>query len=87
MKSRISCAFRISLMELTSESWESMWAMAYMSVYYASEYLKGNKVPRLVISPVYAITAKELENVDIKKYGDTYDHPGVARELGWERSL
>jgi hypothetical protein len=36
---------------------------------------------------VYAITAKELENVDIKKYGDTYDHPGVARELGWERSL
>jgi ribose transport system substrate-binding protein len=66
---------------------QSMWAMAYMSVYYASEHLKGNKVPRLVISPVYAITAKELENVDIKKFGDTYDHPGVARELGWERSL
>ncbi len=66
---------------------QSMWLMAYMSVYYASEHLKGNKVPRLVISPVYAITAKELEGVDIKKYGDTYDHPGNARELGWERAL
>ena len=66
---------------------QSMWAMAYMSVYYASEYLKGHKVPRLVISPVYAITAEELKNVDVKKYGDTYDHPGVARKLGWKRSL
>ncbi len=66
---------------------QSMWAMAYMSVFYASEYLKGNKVPRLVISPVYGITDKELKDVDIKKYGDTYDHPGVARKLGWKRSL
>ncbi|UCE54321.1 MAG: sugar ABC transporter substrate-binding protein [Desulfobacterales bacterium] len=66
---------------------QSMWLMAYQSVFYASEYLKGNKVPRLVISPVYAITAKELEKVDIKKYGDTYDHPGNAQKLGWKRSL
>jgi ribose transport system substrate-binding protein len=66
---------------------QSMWAMAYMSAFYASEYLKGNKVPRLVISPVYGITDKELKNVDIKKYGDTYDHPGNATKLGWKRSL
>lgn len=66
---------------------QSMWAMAYMSVFYASEYLKGNKVPRLVVSPVYGITDKELKNVDIKKYGDTYDHPGNATKLGWKRSL
>jgi len=66
---------------------QSMWLMAYQSVYYAREHLKGNKVPRLVISPVYPITAKELENVDIKKYGDTYDHPGNAQKLGWKRAL
>ncbi len=66
---------------------QSMWVMAYQSVYYASEFLKGRKVPRLVISPVYAITAKELEKVDIKKYGDTYDHPGNSQKLGWKRAL
>jgi ribose transport system substrate-binding protein len=66
---------------------QSMWLMAYQSVYYASEFLKGHKVPRLVISPVYAITANELENVDIKEYGDTYDHPGNAKKLGWKRAL
>ena len=66
---------------------QSMWVMAYQSVFYASEYLKGKKVPRLVISPVYSITAKELEKVDIKKYGDTYDHPGNSQKLGWKRSL
>ncbi len=66
---------------------QSMWLMAYMSVYYASEHLKGKKVPRLVISPVYAITDTELKNVDIKSYGDTYDHPGNANKLGWRRAL
>ncbi len=66
---------------------QSMWLMAYMSVYYASEHLKGNKVPRLVISPVYAITDKELKGVDIKTFGDTYDQPGNAAKLGWKRSL
>jgi len=66
---------------------QSMWLMAYMSVYYASEHLQGHKVPRLVVSPVYAITAKELEGVDIKTYGDTYDHPGNANKLGWKRAL
>jgi ribose transport system substrate-binding protein len=66
---------------------QSMWLMAYMSVYYASEHLKGRKVPRLVVSPVYAITDAELKNVDIKTYGDTYDHPGNANKLGWKRSL
>jgi ribose transport system substrate-binding protein len=66
---------------------QSMWLMAYMSVYYASEYLKGHKVPRLVVSPVYAITDNELKNVDIKTFGDTYDHPGNANKLGWKRTL
>jgi ribose transport system substrate-binding protein len=66
---------------------QSMWVMAYQSIYYASQFLKGKKVPRLVISPVYAVTAKELEKVDIKQYGDTYDHPGNSQKLGWKRSL
>ncbi len=66
---------------------QSMWLMAYMSVYYASEHLKGRKVPRLVVSPVYAITDAELKTVDIKMYGDTYDHPGNANKLGWKRAL
>jgi ribose transport system substrate-binding protein len=66
---------------------QSMWIMAYQSVFYAFEFLNGRKVPRLVISPVYAITAKELEKVDITKFGDTYDHPGNAQKLGWRRAL
>jgi len=36
---------------------------------------------------VYAITDAELKNVDIKAYGDTYDHPGNAIKLGWKRAL
>ena len=66
---------------------QSMWLMAYMSVYYASEHLKGHKVPRLVISPVYGISPDELKTVDIKKFGDTYDQPGNAIKLGWKRAL
>jgi ribose transport system substrate-binding protein len=66
---------------------QSMWLMAYMSVYYASEFLNGHKVPRLVVSPVYAISADELKGVDIKMYGDTYDQPGNSHKLGWKRSL
>ena len=66
---------------------QSMYLMAYMGVYYAHQYLSGKKVPRLVVSPVYAITGKELEGQNTKEIGNTYDMPGAAYKLGWERAL
>jgi ribose transport system substrate-binding protein len=66
---------------------QSMYLMAYMNVYYAHQYLAGEKVPRLVISPVYAITEKELMNLKPKEVGETYDRPGMAFKIGWERVL
>jgi len=66
---------------------QSMYQMAYMGVYYAHEVLAGKPVPRIVITPTYAVTEKELKDVDPKKVGDTYDIPGVATKLGWERVL
>ncbi len=64
---------------------QDMYTMAYQNVVYAHMYLEGKKVPRLVISPVYMISAEELEGKEIR---DDYDAPGVAtEELGWERKL
>jgi ribose transport system substrate-binding protein len=66
---------------------QSMYLMAYMNVYYAHQYLAGNKVPRLVISPTYAVTEETIKDLDPKVVGDQYDRPGEAEKLGWERAL
>ena len=66
---------------------QSMYLMAYMNVYYAHQYLEGKKVPRLVISPTYAVTEETLKDLEPKEVGDSYDRPGKAYELGWERVL
>ncbi len=64
---------------------QDMYMMAYQNVVYAHMYLEGKKVPRLVISPVYMISAEELEGKELRA---DYDAPGVATgELGWERKL
>jgi ribose transport system substrate-binding protein len=66
---------------------QSMYLMAYLGVYYAHKYAQGEKVPRIIITPTYAVTKDTLKGVDIKKVGATYDMPGVALKIGWQRAL
>ncbi len=61
---------------------QSMYTMSYLGVYYAKEYLTGNKVPRLIFTPVYMVTSDMLDEIR-----DDYDHPGVATKLGWKRAF
>jgi ribose transport system substrate-binding protein len=65
---------------------QSFYEMAYLNVFYAHQLLSGQKVPRLVVSPVYAVTADML-NKDAMTLYDTYDQPGAAQTLGWDRVL
>lgn len=66
---------------------QSFYEMCYLNVFYAHELLAGRKLPRMVISPVYAVTAETLSKGDLATY-DTYDQPGVAtKDLGWTRVL
>ena len=65
---------------------QSFYEMCYLNVYYAHELLAGRPVPRMAISPVYAVTAASLANGTLAEY-DTYDQPGVAEKLGWTRVL
>ena len=62
---------------------QSFYEMAYVDVFYAHELLAGRKAPRVVITPVYAVT-KELLKGTIP---DDYDVPGRATALGWRRVL
>jgi ribose transport system substrate-binding protein len=72
---------------------QSMYMMAYLNVFYAQEYLAGNKVPRIIITPTYAVDRELLLQTmkktgsDIKKIGATYDRPGEYLKLGWVRAL
>lgn len=52
---------------------------AYMTVFYAHQFLAGKEAPRLIIAPSYAVTK------DMLKHGipNNYDVPGVAAKLGW----
>ncbi len=62
---------------------QSCWEMSYMGVYYAKELLSGNKVPRIIASPVYIVTEDMLDEIN-----DDYDHNNKAQlELGWTRDL
>lgn len=65
---------------------QSMYSMSYMLVYYAHKYLNNEKVPRLVISPVYAVTQDVLKDAP-KDCGKWYDHPDAYLKLGWKRVL
>ena len=62
---------------------QSFWEMSNTIVYYAHEYLGGRYAPRIIVTPVYAVTKERLE----KGIRDDYDKPGVREELGWERDL
>jgi ribose transport system substrate-binding protein len=65
---------------------QSFYEMCFLNVFYAHELLAGRKLPRMLISPVYAVTAEMLANGNLAHY-DTYDQPGSAGTLGWTRVL
>ena len=62
---------------------QSVYWMSYMDVFYANEYLKGNKVPRFVVAPVYAATKEILDAVPSDLVSWDYDKPGYETKLGW----
>jgi ribose transport system substrate-binding protein len=63
---------------------QSFYEMTYLDVLFAHQLLSGQSVPRLVISPVYAITKEMLTGDTLP---DDYDVPGHADKLGWKRAL
>lgn len=63
---------------------QSLYEVSWLNVFYAHQFLAGNPVPRIVISPVYPVTQAQLAEIDIP---DDFDHPGRAQELGWKRAL
>jgi ribose transport system substrate-binding protein len=65
---------------------QSFYEMAYLNVLYAHQLLAGQKVPRLVVAPVYAVTPDMLTKESMSVY-DTYDQPGADQVLGWTRVL
>ncbi|MBW4024925.1 MAG: sugar ABC transporter substrate-binding protein [Proteobacteria bacterium] len=65
---------------------QSFYEEAYLNVLYAHQLLSGQKVPRLVLTPVYAVTEDMLQKQPMTVY-DTYDQPGEAEALGWTRVL
>ena len=62
---------------------QSIYYMSYKSVYYCHEHLKGNQAPRLIISPVYAVDKKVLDDLPSDKQAEDYDIPGNAHKFGW----
>lgn len=64
---------------------QSFYESTYMNAYFAHEVLAGREAPRFIISPVYAVTQKDL--INLKTIPDTYDQPGAAAKLGWQRVL
>ena len=62
---------------------QSVYWMSYMDVFYAIEYLKGNKAPRFVVAPVYAVTKEVLDAVPSGLIAFDYDIPGYEKTLGW----
>lgn len=62
---------------------QSVYWMSWMDVYYANEYLQGNKTPRFVVAPVYAVTKEVLDAVPADLVSWDYDRPGYEKKLGW----
>lgn len=63
---------------------QSLYEVSWLNVQFAHQFLAGNPVPRIVISPVYPVSQDQLKDIDIP---DDFDHPGRAQELGWVRAL
>lgn len=63
---------------------QALYEVCWLNVFYAHQFLAGNPVPRLIISPVYKVGQEELANIEIP---DDFDKPGRAAELGWTRAL
>jgi ribose transport system substrate-binding protein len=62
---------------------QSVYWMSYMDVFYANEYLNGNKAPRFVVAPVYSVTKEVLDAVPSGLISWDYDMPGNQLKLGW----
>lgn len=62
---------------------QSFYEMAYADVFYAHEMLAGRKVPRLIITPTYAVVHDMLQD----GIPDNFDVPGEGEKLGWSRAL
>lgn len=62
---------------------QSVYWMSYMDVYYANEYLNGNKAPRFVVAPVYAVTKEVLDALPAGVNAADYDIPGKEVMTGW----
>jgi ribose transport system substrate-binding protein len=62
---------------------QTFYEMAYLNVSYAHQFIAGKKVPRIVITPVYAVTKGDLPAA----IPDDYDIPGNGERLGWKRAL
>ncbi|SIQ96079.1 monosaccharide ABC transporter substrate-binding protein, CUT2 family [Rhizobium sp. RU20A] len=62
---------------------QSFYEMAYLAVLYAHQHLAGGKIPRLVITPTYAVTESMLKD----GIPDDFDVPGRAEALGWTRAV
>ena len=55
-----------------------------MGVMYAQDYLNGEKVPRFVVAPVYAVDKETLDAVPDDLDATDYDVPGYEVKLGWQ---
>ena len=62
---------------------QSIYYMSFMDVWYCYKHLKGQQVPRLIISPVFAVDKKVLDDLPADKKPENYDVPGKAHEFGW----
>jgi ribose transport system substrate-binding protein len=65
---------------------QSFYEMGYLNVLYAHEKLAGREAPRIVITPVYPVTQDVLQKAGAT-LPDSYDQPGEADKLGWQRVL
>ena len=64
---------------------QSMYWMSYMDVFYANQYLFGNKTaPRFVTAPTYAVTKEVLDALPSNFTSWDYDIPGNAVLFGWK---
>lgn len=63
---------------------QALYEVAWMNVFFAHQFLAGKAVPRIVISPVYAVNHDMLKDIPLP---DDFDRPGRAAELGWIRAL
>ncbi len=63
---------------------QSIYWMSYMGAMYAQDYLNGDKVPRFVVAPVYAVDKDTLDAVPDDLNPVDYDMPGMEVKLGWQ---